>query len=101
VDAVFAFDAELWEWDAKKDASWVFATVPPEVAEEIRDITPPRRGFGSVRVEVTCGGSRWKTSVFPDSNSGSYVLPLKKAVRKAEGIDVGDTVEFELQVTVE
>ncbi|MEQ8718643.1 MAG: DUF1905 domain-containing protein [Acidimicrobiales bacterium] len=96
----FAFDAELFEWDARTDASWVFAMVPVEVAEEIRDMTPPRRGFGSVRVHVRIGGSEWLTSVFPDSGSGSYVLPVKNPVRKAENIEVGDTVAVELEVVL-
>lgn len=98
--ATFVFTAELWEWDARDDSSWVFATVPLEVADEIRDLTPPRRGFGSVRVEVRTGHTRWRTSVFPDARSGSYVLPVKKAVRVAEALDVGEPAEFELAVLV-
>ncbi|WP_370027863.1 DUF1905 domain-containing protein [Planotetraspora sp. GP83] len=36
--------------------------------EETRDLAGgPRRGFGSMRVRVTVGGSTWKTSIFPDS----------------------------------
>jgi hypothetical protein len=37
-----------------------------------------------LRVQVTVGGSKWTTSIFPDSVRGSYVLPIKRAVRKAE-----------------
>ena len=87
---VFEFEAELWPWDASPEGTaWVFVTVPEEETEEIRLRSGPPRGFGSVRVEVTIGGSTWRTSVFPDKTRG-YVLPLKKAVRRAEGIDVGD-----------
>jgi hypothetical protein len=53
--------------------------------------------FGSVRVRVTVGGSVWRTSIFPEGGRGAYVLPIKKAVRKAEGLDPGDTAS----VTVE
>lgn len=52
----------------------------------------PPRGFGSVRVEATVGGTTWRTSVFPDSRGGSYVLPVKRAVREAEDLDDGDQV---------
>jgi len=47
---------------------------------------------------VTIGNSTWTTSVFPDRSRGCYVLPVKKAVRKAEDIDIGDaaTVKVEL-----
>ena len=53
-------------------------------------VTTPPRGFGSVRVEVTLGETTWRTSVFPEAASGCFVLPVKKAVRRAEGVDPGD-----------
>jgi hypothetical protein len=45
-----------------------------------------------VRVRVTVGGSTWGTSIFPDSAPGCYVLPLKRAVRQAEGLEAGNVV---------
>jgi Domain of unknown function (DUF1905) len=41
-------------------------------------------------VRVTIGESTWKTSIFPDSTRGSYVLPIKRAVRTAEALNAGD-----------
>ena len=35
---------------------------------------------------VTIGQTVWQTSLFPHRESGGYLLPLKAAVRKAEGI---------------
>ena len=100
VDLAYSFEAELWLWPAKD--TWTFVTLPAEAAEEIRFFHggkgKPRRGFGSVRVEVTCGGSEWRTSIFPDSRSGSYVLPVKAAVRRAEGVTAGDTVAFGVRI---
>jgi len=96
---VVAFDAELWLWDARRTDSWTFVSLPAEASEEIRDLdTGQRRGFGSVRVRVTIGASTWTTSIFPDSARGSYVLPVKQAIRRAEALDVGDiaTVTVEL-----
>ncbi|MGB7880788.1 MAG: DUF1905 domain-containing protein, partial [Ilumatobacteraceae bacterium] len=51
-----------------------------------------RRGFGSVRVEVTVGSTTWRTSIFPDTKSESFVLPVKQAVRLAEGLGDGSPV---------
>jgi hypothetical protein len=86
---VVVFDAQLWEWDARRADTWTFVSLPAEESEEIRDLTAgPQRGFGSVRVRVTLGGSTWATSIFP-SKGGSYVLPIKRAVRKAEALDAG------------
>jgi hypothetical protein len=94
---LFTFDAELWIWDARRDESWTFVSLPVEASEEIGDVAGgPRRGFGSLRVRVRLGASTWTTSIFPDSARG-YVLPVKRAVRKAESVEAGDTAT----VTVE
>jgi hypothetical protein len=95
---VVTFEAELWIWDARRADSWTFVSLPAEVSEEIRQLAAGRpRGFGSVRVRVTVGGSTWPTSIFPDSARGTYVLPVKRAVRTAEDLDAGDVA----RVTVE
>lgn len=96
---VVVFDAELYVWDARRTDVWTFVSLPVEVSEEIRDLAGGvRRGFGSLRVRATIGGSTWTTSIFPGSGGGGYVLPVKRAIRKAEALDVGDitTVTTEL-----
>jgi hypothetical protein len=96
---VVTFDAELWQWDARRDESWLFVSLPAEASEEIRERTGgPRRGFGSVRVRVTVGDSRWSTSIFPDRARGCYVLPIKRAIRKAEVLDVGDSTTLTVEL---
>jgi Domain of unknown function (DUF1905). len=93
------FEAELWRWDARRDESWIFVSVPPEASEDIRERHHgPRRGFGAVRVRATIGDSTWTTSIFPDSARGCYVLPVKRAVRTAEDLDVGDVATVSLEL---
>jgi hypothetical protein len=88
---VFDFEAELWVWQARRDDGWTFVSLPEEASEEIREIAAgPRRGFGSVRVRVRIGSTTWRTSVFPSSKGGVYVLPVKAAVRTAESLSAGD-----------
>lgn len=91
----FRFEADLWEWGGAD--AWCFVTVPAEVGQEIRLLAEPPKAFGSVRVEVTVGGSTWRTSVFPDKRRG-YLLPMKKAVRRAEDLEVGDSATVALVV---
>ena len=87
----WSFDAELWS--SESFAAWAFLTLPGEVGEDVRLLSGPPRGFGSVRVEVTLGGSTWRTSVFPDRERG-YVLPVKSQVRRHEGLELGDEVRL-------
>ena len=97
--ADLAVTAALWRH--RGDTGWHFVTLPHDVADEIadrvEDPTGPTRGFGSVRVEVTCRSTTWRTSLFPDASSRSYVLPVKQAVRRAEGLSDGDQVSFRLR----
>ncbi|GAA1987338.1 DUF1905 domain-containing protein [Microbacterium pumilum] len=95
---IIEFESEVWQWGARDDSSWFFATVPPELSEDIREIPRMPRGFGSVRVRARIGGSEWTTSIFPDKGSGTYALPLKKAVRDAEGLEKGASTLVRLEV---
>ena len=96
---VVDFEAELWIWDARRLDSWTFVSLPVAESEDIRELAAGQaRGFGSVRVRVTVGGSVWTTSIFPDGKRGAYVLPVKRAVRKAEGLGEGDTVKVRVEL---
>lgn len=93
----YTFTARLWLYPG--EAGWHFLTVPEEVAAEVREDTLAfRRGFGSVKITATISGHRWSTSLFPDSRSGSYLLPVKKAIRTAAGIEAGDQVSVDVEV---
>ncbi len=97
----FCFEAELWLWQGTTGTAWVFLTLPKDISEEIHEVQEslgPRKGFGSVRVEAAVGDTAWRTSVFPDKGSGCYVLPVKKAVRLAEDIEIGDVVAVTMMV---
>ena len=94
-----SFDARLWTWDARRADTWVFVSLPAEVSEEVRARTAGlRRGFGSVRVRATRGGTTWTTSIFPDAARGAYVLPVKRAVRTAESVAEGDTATVTIEL---
>lgn len=93
----FEFEAELWLYEG--DAGWHFVTVPPDISDQIEAATAESpTGFGSVPVRVTVGGTTWSTSVFPDAKRQAYVLPVKKEVRRREGLSAGDRVAVVLAV---
>jgi hypothetical protein len=93
----FEFAAPLWRYPGED--GWYFVSLPLEISADINDITAgTRRGFGSVRVAVTVGATSWRTSVFPDSKTGAYLLPVKKAVRAAEGLEAGDDVRARVEI---
>lgn len=92
------FVADVWRYDGDA-AAWYFLTLPLDLADEIRSRAEPV-GFGSVRVTATIGATTWSTSVFPDKVSGSYVLPVKAAVRRAERLSDGSPAQVSLAAIV-
>lgn len=94
------FEAELFAWTGA--SSWYFVRLPLAAAEDLRDLAlGPPGGFGSIRVAVRVGASSWSTSVFPDKGSGSFLLPVKKAVRRAEDLEDGDRLAVSLRPLAE
>ncbi|MEW1705719.1 DUF1905 domain-containing protein [Microbacterium sp. NPDC089190] len=91
------FDGVVFRWEARSDSDWYFVALPAELSDDIRETQTFRRGFGGVRVDATIGSTSFRTSIFPQAG-GVYVLPLKRAVRDAEGIEPGGTVMVDLAV---
>lgn len=86
---------ELWFW--KGPAPWHFVTVPePECAELEAASALVSYGWGMIPVRAVIGDTTWTTSLFP--KDGQYLVPVKTAVRKAEGLEVGDPVTVHLTV---
>lgn len=93
--AAFAFDAEIIFW--RGPSPFFFAPLPPEHAASIsRASAQLSYGWGVIPVEAVVGGTRFSTSLFP--KDGTYLLPLKLAVRKATGITAGDRIHVEMSI---
>jgi hypothetical protein len=89
--------SEVWLYPGM--AGWHFISVSKKHSEDIKKrFGAKQRGWGSLPVTVTIGKTSWKTSIFPDKRSGTYLLPLKADVRKREGILKGDTISFSIEI---
>ena len=94
---MFTFDAELWISATHRSVH--FVSLPEPIADEIDDrYGDVAKGFGSQKVEVTIGTTTWSTSIFPSERSGTYVLPIKAAVRRAERLELGSVATIGLVV---
>ena len=87
----------VWFW--RGPAPHHFVSVPEDDAAQIEEVAAAvTYGWGMVPVTVGLGGSTWTTSLWPED--GGYIVPLKLAVRRAEGVDVGDVVTLRLTLDV-
>ncbi|MDQ3245197.1 MAG: DUF1905 domain-containing protein [bacterium] len=57
-----------------------------------------RRGWGAVYVDAKVKKSLWRTSIFPDKHSSTYLLPLKKEIRHDENLYDGDEFNFTIVI---
>lgn len=91
----FEFLARAIEW--RGPAPFVFVPVPPDESEVIRESANELTyGWGVIPVEATIGTTTFTTSLFP--REGRYLLPVKVAVQRAEGVAVGDEVSVRMRV---
>lgn len=94
------FSGKLWRWQGDAPAAWHLVTLPGDIAGQVRFVSGKRKGFGSVRIKATVGATSWKTSLFSDRKSGSYLLPIKADVRKAEALADGRDIHVVISLDV-
>lgn len=89
------FDGKIWYW--RGPAPFYFVTVPEQQSNDLKAIlTLVTYGWGMIPVTVRIGATEWTTSLFP--KNGSYLVPLKDRIRKAEDLAEGDQVTVHLKV---
>jgi hypothetical protein len=88
----FNIKAKVWRWPG--DGGWHFVNVDKKISKEIRDVYT--RGF--VKVNATIRHTSWDASLLPHKEDASYLLCIKKVVRKKEGIFEGDIVKINFKI---
>jgi len=94
------FTAKIWLYPGES-ANWHFVTLDKASAEQVKTSQErvKRRGWGAVKVKATIGKTSWDTSIFPDKQSGRYLLPIKASVRKKEKVGQGYSVDVVLTLS--
>ena len=89
------FTGTIFIW--KGPAPWFFVAVPEEQSRDLQAISRfVTYGWGVIPVRARIGKTEWSTSLFP--KDGSYLVPIKASVRKAEKLDEGDNVTVRLAI---
>ncbi|MGW6128448.1 DUF1905 domain-containing protein [Cellulomonas sp. NPDC055163] len=89
------FSGEIIYW--RGPAPYHYVPVPGSESAAIGAVASQvTYGWGVIPVLARVGGTAWETSLFP--RDGRYLVPVKVAVRRAEGLELGDTVTVRLVV---
>ena len=107
MDEHITFTGSLWVWTGSTGGAWHFLSITGEAAEALfatalmRRMEGLSRGFGAIKVRAQVGATRWETSVFPQKADAEgpdrWLLPVKAAVRKAEGLVAGEPATVDLR----
>ena len=88
------FSGQVVEW--RGPAPYVFVPLPPDAADLVDEVKADVVYWGVVPVRAWIGGTGFTTAMFPREDT--WFLPLKVAVRRAEGVELGDVVDVRMQV---
>lgn len=86
-------------WLYQGIGGWHFVNLSSKQSSMIRTLfSMEARPFGSIPVSITIGKTQWRTSLFPDKKSDSYLFAIKADVRIKEKIAAGDTIVAKVQI---
>jgi hypothetical protein len=89
----WVFDGEIIEW--RGPAPYYFVVMSESDSADLKEEARSLIYWGQVPVRVVIGRTEFRTALFP--RDGRYLVPLKDAVRKAEGLGEGDVVAVVLR----
>lgn len=90
----FELEGPVVEW--RGPAPFYFLRVSEEDSADIKVAAQGVEYWGQVPVLARVEGVDFTTALFP--KDGCYLVPLKDAVRKRAGIELGQTIVVELSV---
>lgn len=95
VDISFTGEAVSW----RGPAPFVFVAVPEQYVGEIRFAARNASyGWGCAQIAGEANGVAFTTSLLPRGET--YMVPLKVAVRKGAGIEIGDMIAVEMRIAM-
>jgi hypothetical protein len=87
------FGGEVIEW--RGPAPYFFVAMSASDSAELKEQARELIYWGQVPVEAVIGDTSFSTALFP--KDGRYLVPLKDAVRDAEGLHEGAVVQVVLR----
>ena len=93
---MLTFEADIIEW--RGPPPYLFSPVPDHLVGEVHYAAREASyGWGMVPVTAQIGATEFTTSLF--RRGDTYVLPIKVAVQRAEGLGLGDRIAVTMQIS--
>ncbi|MEL6560380.1 MAG: DUF1905 domain-containing protein [Bacteroidota bacterium] len=93
----YEFSGKLWT--SAGPGGWHFVSLPQDLSKEIRaNMQWQEEGWGRMKATAVIGESEWDTAIWFDKKAGTYLLPVKSAIRKKTGVKTGDVIKVSVLV---
>lgn len=87
IPSKYTIHAKVWKWEG--DMAWYFINLDTTLSEKIRE----SRGKGMVKIQVQIGKSSWNTSLLYHTEARTYLIAIKKLIRRKEQLIEGSEVK--------
>lgn len=88
------FSGEIIYW--RGPSPYHFVMLPEPQAIELQEVAAELTyGWGCIPARGQIGDTSFTTALFP--KDGTFAVPIKVAVRRAEGLELGDVVPVRLE----
>lgn len=93
----YEFTAKPWQHSLP--GGWYFVSLPKEFGKEIRaNLKWQEEGWGRLKAIAKIKETEWETAIWFDTKAGTYLLPLKAAVREKIKLEVGKNIKVSVWV---
>ncbi|MDQ5912207.1 MAG: putative endonuclease [Patescibacteria group bacterium] len=87
IPSKYTINAKVWKWE--EDMAWYFINLDTALSEKIRE----SRGKGMVKIQAQIGKSSWNTSLLYHTEARTYLIAIKKLIRRKEQLIEGSEVK--------
>lgn len=87
IPSKYTIQAKVWKWEG--DMAWYFISLDTALSEKIRE----SRGKGMIKIQAQIGKSSWNTSLLYHTEARTYLIAIKKLIRRKEQLIEGSEVK--------
>ena len=96
----YQFSGKLWKDNIP--GGWHFVSISIALSNKIRKAhLSSEEGWGRLKVQAVVGKTEWRTSIWYDTKTGGYLLPINGMVRKKEAIVDGSKLKVKLNISLD
>ncbi len=86
-------------WKDITSGSWFFVSLPKATSKEKRaNLKWQEEGWGSMKAFAQINDIQWKTAIWYEPKSETYLLPIKADIRKKSKLEIDK--EFEMNIWI-